>query len=784
MVRSELKIFQDLDREMNKTLDILRDAGIDTEFSPTPINEGLYKLFKKEKNARVSNKRYSNQYIANVKEQIIREKDILRNYKSCVNTPTYNTNWVNSRLGSVDMERFRQMLTGDFYDDATMNSMVCLAGSAFLAKSSSLSANDRIRSWIRNLKQIGTESMTGYALLGDAGSGITEESTGKGAFIVKAIKNAERGDELIHEVFCGMMALNRLRKMTPIYAYVYGFTECSAPIGGTATAKYPKGKEINTFCNTMGMGNDVVQALYENIAPAKDFGTLIKTCDGETYMQVYVATMMGLYIGEKECEFTHYDLHQENLLIRECTDNRYLAHKQAGGRSEIYIPFTLNLSDGTVVTYYVLSPSGIPTIIDYGRSHVNVDGRNYGMSGEDSYLYIKQNVYRDRMNPMYDAFKLLGMSLSHALSSGNVDLVGIMAPLLRRFHSSEFTVDGIIEYRDKSVGYMMPLSTTIEDMEQYIFYCIDYCTALGWNVVTENPPEGSFILTPVSDRLEVDVLRDVGLDDQLLAVPQPQTFLELYDVLTKQALLIEGYKGSIYDESGNYYPGLRQATIDDFEQRIKSSTALFRQVRKDFIKNVSIDGVTDGVAEDRQLDIAYDFALKRMKEVCDDFIDANSYTYDLLSQDIDNLEDIFPSIENVVTILNTPTKIDLYFDYKVLDQMRVYIGIIASFAEMRDTLSTLVHALEYIRKVYAKSGDDTTMLDGLYNYINTFLINIKPISQRYYDSLVNYINAFTEPQDGDTVLYNKYKDMAEEYRYEEFQWYFSTVITVPSLFRS
>jgi hypothetical protein len=29
--------------------------------------------------------------------------------------------------------------------------------------------------------------------------------------------------------------------------------------------------------------------------------------------------------AEREADFTHYDLHQENMLIRECTDNRYLS---------------------------------------------------------------------------------------------------------------------------------------------------------------------------------------------------------------------------------------------------------------------------------------------------------------------------------------------------------------------------------------------------------------------------------------------------------------------------
>ncbi len=757
MKKLDAKTKKQLEKNVEQNLAKLRSFGLDTEYAPFQVDINLYKEFQMKKRANVKNPKYSSQYKANTKEQSLREKNILREYQACHGNDIVTKDWVNSHLSNADLEKLGQMLNGDFFDDATMNAMVCLANSAFLAHSSSLAANDRIRSWIRNLKQMGTESVAGFAMNGDVGSGIDEESTAKGAFIIKAIRDNERKDELIHEVFCGMKALNRLRKKVPNFAYIYGYLECSAPVGSVPTDNNPKGKKINTFCNTMGEGNDVVQAIYENISPAKDFGTVCETCDGQTYMRYYLATMMGLHVAEKEADFTHYDLHQENLLIRECTDTRFLE----SGKNYFYIPYTLELSNGKVVKYYVMSPGGIPTIIDYGRSHVNVDGRNYGMLGEDSYLYIQQNVYRDKCNPMYDAFKLLGMSLSGAYHSGNLKLVAEMAPLLRRFYVKDFDLFDLRSFSDLSIGFMMPWETTIEDMEQYIQYCISYCDAMGWQVVTKNPPAGEFILTPVSDRLELDILREIGLNEKMISIPQPQTFLELFDVLSKQAIIVNKYKGD--------------------PNRVNDAITTFRQVRSYFIQPDNLGSAP--------IAGAYDFVLRRMKEVCTDFFDANYFKVENLGLAIDNLEDIIPLINQVVKILNLPSNLNLYFDLKVLAQVKTYIAQIASFAEMRDTLSTIDKALEYIRTIYLADKDDSNvgdilpMLEDIHSYIHNFLDGIYPISQSYHDSLINFMDVFTETEEN-KYQYAKYKDLVQDYDYEEYGWYFNTVITVPSLFRN
>ena len=363
----------------------LKKAGVNTESNGIiSVNLQMYDKFIGQEEKKTHSKVFSNAYTSNVTEQVIREKELLREFQTCQGTGVPDRDWINSNLGSIDMKKLEQLLTGDFFDDATMNAMICISNAAYFANTSSLAANDRIRSWIHNLKIVGdTNSLSGFAMLGNAGDATTSKSTAKGAFIIKAVKNNERGDELIHEAFCAMFALNKIRHDVPNFAFVYGYLTCSPPVQGVATPADPKGKEINTFCNTMGLGNDVVQAIYENVSPAKDFADVCKVCDGEMFMQYYMATMFALLKAEKEYDFTHYDLHSGNVLIRECTDQRYVEN----GKGIFYVPYTVKI-DTKVYTFYVVSQGGIPTIIDYGRSHVNVDGRNYGMPGSDSYHFV------------------------------------------------------------------------------------------------------------------------------------------------------------------------------------------------------------------------------------------------------------------------------------------------------------------------------------------------------------------------------------------------------------
>jgi len=51
-----------LQKKLNATLQTLRDAGVETEYSPIQVDVDLYAKFRKEKKERTRNKKYSEQY--------------------------------------------------------------------------------------------------------------------------------------------------------------------------------------------------------------------------------------------------------------------------------------------------------------------------------------------------------------------------------------------------------------------------------------------------------------------------------------------------------------------------------------------------------------------------------------------------------------------------------------------------------------------------------------------------------------------------------------------------
>src|SRR5258706_11715199 len=169
--------FKDIDDAIAETVAHLKSKGLVVNRPILDTSIQTYTAFYKTWGNRVKKPGYVKAYKEGEDTQLHEEKIFLEKYNSCGGEKYLSTEEVQSRLSNINMARFGKMLTGEFYDDSTMNSMVCMSGSAYLTTSSSLAPNERIKAWIRNLRRIGAESIAGYALLGDAGYGNGEEGT-------------------------------------------------------------------------------------------------------------------------------------------------------------------------------------------------------------------------------------------------------------------------------------------------------------------------------------------------------------------------------------------------------------------------------------------------------------------------------------------------------------------------------------------------------------------------------------------------------------------------------
>ena len=749
----------DLKRRINKNIATLRSKGFIVEEGGVNITVKDYPNFMKEWEEKSNKPLYIKKYLDEEKRQLKRELDFLRDFKACNGENMFTPEEIQSRLSNVDMDRLNKIINGNFFDSAVMSTMVCLSSTAYLASSSSLAPNERIKLWLRNLRRIGGESVSGFALMADAGYGMGDTGTAKSPFIIKSLRDLSKYNELVHEIFLAMAATNHLRKIVPNFAYVYGFFECSPPFYGPATKEDPKAKKVATFCNTFGDERDTISAVYENISPGTSFGDFTSTASPRNFMQYYTALVMALHKGYELYKFCSYDFHDQNAILRECVDTRFLEAKKSNPNVEFYVGYPIKLVDGTYKQYYVSSPGGIPTVIDYGRSYVEVEGESYGMTGSINYNPL--TIFRDKSNPLHDVYKLLGFSVMEAKRSGNVALLAEIVPLFSYFVKSKNLLEDIEEIYEVS-NFDLPIFTEGRDIDDYLEYVVNYSTAMGYNIVLTDLPVGALVLTPVSDRLEINVMEEIGLSKEKLPIPSPRTVLEFYDVMSKKKKEYTFYRDQEKKEGAKKNTKLKNASV-----------LIYREIRTNFARDNLIP--------------ALDFELKRLSDVVLDFAKATKSDSEAqkMASKFRRLEDISNNITSGITMMSFPSKMGSYFDKDMLIAVKDYIAKFAFFVEMYQSLIVSVKALYYIISAYEIVKKDNPSyvelifkVKTVYAYIYTLIDNIQPSYENYISELEIFASIFNV----------KMKDKSfrslldwDNKSNREYKWYFRVAPTLSSL---
>ena len=271
-------------------------------------------------------------------------------------------------LHELKAGELKKVLHDNFYNATVMKASLCVAESIFYGDSNStgLGKNAKIRHWIKNLRQIGAESVSGYALL----AGLNDADD---VFVVKVPRDAN-DDDLQHELFIGLFCTNHLRSKIPNFSYIFGGFRCSPPVVG------PKGEKIDIYCNYDFGDKNVNYILYEKITPNISMREYVKTCRGIDFLNKYMQVMYALREAHKSCEYTHYDLHHENVLIWDIL------------KTPSAIPYETERG-----LEYLLTDQ-VATIIDYGRSYIKYKGASYGYYMEPSKGVSGKNSY-----PMHEA---------------------------------------------------------------------------------------------------------------------------------------------------------------------------------------------------------------------------------------------------------------------------------------------------------------------------------------------------------------------------------------------
>ncbi len=349
-----------------------------------------------------------------------------------------------TRIDNLKKKKLQKISKDQFYNPEVMRETMCITDAIVYTQpvqKGSVTSLQRTRQWIRNLRQIGTESVYGYALAADLEGEVPEESSSFPMYVLKAPRSEEADEELTHELFIGLFGTNPLRSFVPNFAYVYGGFQCAGPIID------PKTRQVATWCTRRGLGS-VNYVIYENIAPSVSFHEYVQKCSPSQFWVQYLQILYALRQAQSVNGFTHYDLHSNNVLIRQIDTDE-----------EFSIPY--NTENGREY----LKTDRIATIIDYGNSYIVYEAQNYGSYGKESFFVSPRRSY-----PFHDAYKLLLLAISNAKSARNLAVVEEGIRILSFFNSSPTKT--ILE-REISLAYSLPYTEkaagkTLDDLLRYI----------------------------------------------------------------------------------------------------------------------------------------------------------------------------------------------------------------------------------------------------------------------------------------------------------------------------
>lgn len=219
---------------------------------------------------------------------------------------------------------------------------------------------------VSDIKQIGAVSINGFV------KEISYEKDGyKGHAILKSSQNPD-ADNLVYEYLVGVKYINRQLKKFPCFVETYGmyFYKNSAnwekmnnraPINKSILSKLILQDSIDysKACKKSQYAAILIQHI-KDATPMQDLVLVSTYTNFIKHELLHVLFIVYHALSNLSKKFTHYDLHDGNVLLYEPVKGKY-------------IEYHYHNADGTETTF--LSPY-IPKLIDYGRSFFDNENMN------------------------------------------------------------------------------------------------------------------------------------------------------------------------------------------------------------------------------------------------------------------------------------------------------------------------------------------------------------------------------------------------------------------------
>lgn len=348
-----------------------------------------------------------------------------------------------SFLEGLNKEQIRTKLETEFYNHGVMEAFRCSINVILDSSDGEESTRERMHEFIGEISRFGAESVNGFALktsLGDVNNHIKKAFD---MFVMKCPRSFFKSHEMVHEIMIGLEGLNEVRKKCPTFSYVYDSFKDGAPITD---------KDKNVVEWGLPGSAPVSYALYENIANAIPINDVE---NAEDFLLDYMQCVLALIIAHKLCDFTHYDAHGENVLLKFVSDEPF------------YIGFDV---DGIIT--YLRSSGRIASFIDYGMSHIKTrDGRHIGILDTDGF-FDSCSIKSDESNVISDAYKLVCMVMTMSDKQDVKDMCMLILGYFFGKHVISEDEAKIITTRQWPARYHVPKELTSNwSLEGLFEYC-------------------------------------------------------------------------------------------------------------------------------------------------------------------------------------------------------------------------------------------------------------------------------------------------------------------------
>ena len=288
------------------------------------------------------------------------------------------------------------------------------------------------------IKKIGSVSANGF---------VKEIQYEKQGYIADAILKSSQtpyADNLVYEYLVGEKYVNRIMKKFPCFLQTYGYyyynSEASWKEMKNTT---PLQKDIlknlilqNTInykdaCQKSKLACILIQHI-KNAKPISDFVNVNSYSTFIKYDLIYVLFIIYQSLASVSKKFTHYDLHDGNVLLYEPVKNKF-------------IQYHYHYNDNTVLTFN--SPY-IPKIIDYGRSFFD----NGNVSSKSIYDKICNTPGCDRCGSDY-GFGWLDPESTYHISS------------TKKNESHDLRLLDIIKFYFNNINKTKPTQSTFTELD-------------------------------------------------------------------------------------------------------------------------------------------------------------------------------------------------------------------------------------------------------------------------------------------------------------------------------